>query len=73
MIELAFKDDLRGEATRYGDLLFGDFADTYENLALKTIFAYQFAVNNCTNVDFYFFQERISKVAGNSYSLHFLG
>ena len=42
----------RQEAKKYGDILLGDFRDTYLNLTLKTIMGYNWFSSNCTNVDF---------------------
>ena len=40
-----------------GDLIIGNFEDTYENLPLKTMLGYQFAVHHCQNVDLFFYQD----------------
>ena len=50
-------DDIQDEIDKHGDLIEGDFLDTYENLPLKTMLGYQFAVHNCANVDLFFYQD----------------
>ena len=50
-------DDIKNEIDSHGDLIEGDFIDTYENLPLKTMLGYQFAVHNCANVDLFFYQD----------------
>ena len=50
-------DDIQDEIDTHGDLIEGDFLDTYENLPLKTMLGYQFAVHNCANVDLFFYQD----------------
>ena len=42
----------RQEAKKYGDILLGEFRDTYVNLTLKTIMGYSWFNSNCHNVDF---------------------
>ena len=40
------------EAKKYGDILLDGFRDTYLNLTLKTIMAYNWFKSKCSNVDF---------------------
>ena len=40
------------EAGDYGDILMGEFHDTYKNLTLKTIMGYEWFHSNCHHVDF---------------------
>ena len=42
----------RQEAKKYGDILLGDFRDSYLNLTLKAIMGYNWFNSNCSNVDF---------------------
>ena len=39
--------DLTNEIKLYDDIIIGDFKDTYENLALKTLLGYQFSIHYC--------------------------
>lgn len=39
--------DLANEIELYDDIIIGDFEDTYENLALKTLLGYQFSIHYC--------------------------
>ena len=40
------------EAKKFGDILLGEFRDTYVNLTLKTIMGYDWFSSDCNNVDF---------------------
>ena len=42
-------NDLANEIKRYDDIITGDFEDTYENLALKTMLGYQFSIDHCSS------------------------
>ena len=39
--------ELENEIKLYDDIIIGDFEDTYENLALKTMLGYQFSIDHC--------------------------
>ena len=39
--------DLMDEIKLYDDIIIGEFKDTYENLALKTLLGYQFSIHYC--------------------------
>ena len=39
--------ELENEIKLYDDIIIGDFEDTYENLALKTMLGYQFSIDRC--------------------------
>ena len=40
-------DEITAEQARYGDLIVGDFWDSYDNLPEKTFMGFQFFANNC--------------------------
>ena len=40
-------DEITAEQDRYGDLIVGDFWDSYDNLPEKTFMGFQFFANNC--------------------------
>lgn len=40
------------ESTRYGDILQGNFVDTYHNLTMKSIMGFKWATKNCNKTDF---------------------
>ena len=50
-------DVLQKEASKYGDLLIGDFIDSYDNLPIKTYLGYQFYAEECTNKKYVVFQD----------------
>ena len=39
--------DLANEIKLNDDIIIGDFEDTYENLAFKTLLGYQFSIHYC--------------------------
>ena len=39
--------DLANEIKLHDDIIIGDFEDTYENLAFKTLLGYQFSIHYC--------------------------
>lgn len=43
------------EEKLYDDILQGDFPDTYANNIYKTVMTYQWIVDKCVNISFYFF------------------
>lgn len=47
------------EATKYDDLVIGDFVDTYENLPLKTFLGFQFFAGFCYGNKVYSFAFKI--------------
>ena len=53
----AYTDGLQKEAHKYGDLLIGDFIDSYDNLPIKTYLGYQFYAEECTNKKYVVFQD----------------
>ncbi len=42
------------ESALFGDLVQGDFHDSYDNLTMKTISGMRWAVENCPESQFYF-------------------
>ena len=45
------KEEIQKEADENGDLIVGDFEDTYDNLPIKTFLGYQFYNDFCPNSD----------------------
>ena len=43
------KEEIQKEADENGDLIVGDFEDTYDNLPIKTFLGYQFYNDFCPN------------------------
>ena len=43
---------LRSESNSFSDIVVGNFDDTYANLTLKHLFALNYVMNRCPNVDF---------------------
>ncbi|XP_025076452.1 lactosylceramide 1,3-N-acetyl-beta-D-glucosaminyltransferase-like [Pomacea canaliculata] len=41
--------DLKAESERHGDIVLGNFQDTYRNLSLKVAFVINWTINYCTN------------------------
>ena len=68
-------NDLANEIKRYDDIIIGDFEDTYENLALKTMLGYQFSIDHClsgpgfSSSDFWL-KDRKVEYHGQSVSMH---
>ena len=56
--------DLTKEIKFYDDIIIGDFKDTYENLALKTLLGYQFSIHYCPS-GLFFNVYRFSVVRGS--------
>ena len=56
--------DLTNEIKLYDDIIIGDFKDTYENLALKTLLGYQFSIHYCPS-GLFFNVYRFSVVRGS--------
>nr|XP_002730446.1 PREDICTED: beta-1,3-galactosyltransferase 1-like [Saccoglossus kowalevskii] len=48
-MEVKEMQTLRSESEKFGDIVQGDFEDSYANLTLKTIFGLQWTVENCAN------------------------
>ena len=46
---------LRNEDAKFGDIVEGDFIDTYYNLTLKLMMGMRWAVSHCNEANFYFF------------------
>ena len=40
-------DEIYQEQEKYGDIIVGNFLDSYDNLPIKTFMAFQFFANNC--------------------------
>ena len=49
---------LTKELENNGDIVIGAFDDTYENLALKTQLALEYASDECVGVTYFIFQGR---------------
>ncbi len=43
---------IRAEIDQFGDIIIGDFVDTYRNLTLKTIMAYEWLTSHCRQAQF---------------------
>ena len=52
-----FSTTLVNEANTHGDILIGDFADTYDNLPIKTYLGFQYFANECRNKKYVVFQD----------------
>lgn len=44
-------NDLNAESVRFGDIIVGDFVDTYRNLSRKSVMAYEWLTSYCGNAD----------------------
>ncbi|XP_065581165.1 beta-1,3-galactosyltransferase brn-like isoform X2 [Artemia franciscana] len=49
------QSDARRENIEHGDIIFGDFEDTYFNCTLKTLVGVRWATEQCDDAPFYFF------------------
>lgn len=49
--ELATFDQLNAEIEQYGDIVMGDFVDTYKNLTRKSIMAYEWLTSFCRQAE----------------------
>ena len=49
-------EELMHEAELFGDILIGNFTDTYDNLPLKTYLGYQYFSTECTDIPYVVFQ-----------------
>ena len=47
------KSDLRNERKKFGDVIQADVTETYRNLTLKVQMAFDFAVHECRNFDYF--------------------
>ena len=46
------KEEIQNEASKHGDLIVGQFEDTYDNLPIKTLLGYQFYNDFCPTSNF---------------------
>jgi hypothetical protein len=45
--------NVKKENEKYGDIIQGDFLDTYQNLTFKSLTAWRWIIHNCKNAKFY--------------------